>query len=98
MATRKQNTVNEGRPRRPWESLPSETWRVLEPLQQKISDEIVVTLGREIPAYTRPLSGAFGETVRIGVEQALKQFTEMVRNPTVSREEGRLLYVALGRG
>ncbi|MFY9488988.1 MAG: helix-turn-helix domain-containing protein, partial [Solirubrobacterales bacterium] len=86
------------RPKRPWEYLPPETLAVLEPAQQPISDAIVVALVREVPAYTRALSGAFGDTVREGVEQALIQFTEMVRTPGTSREEGRRLYVALGRG
>jgi hypothetical protein len=64
-----------------------------------IAEEIVQTLGREVPAYTRPLGGAFGDAVRGGVDQALRQFVAMVRDPTTSmREEGRRAYVALGRG
>lgn len=64
-----------------------------------ISDEIIATLGREVPAYTRPLSGAFGDAVRGGVSQALGQFVAMVRDPETSqREEGRRVYLALGRG
>lgn len=99
------DAASPGRPRagrlregRPWERLPRETAELIEPLRQRISDEIVATIGREIPAYTRPFSGAFGETVRNGVDQALKQFTEMVGRSNVSREEGRRLYVGLGRG
>ncbi|MBK5229635.1 MAG: helix-turn-helix domain-containing protein [Thermoleophilia bacterium] len=84
--------------KRPWGRLPPDTVNVIEPLQQKISDEIVEAIGREIPAYTRPLRGEFGDTVRTGVEQALEQFAEMVRRPGASREAGRRLYVGLGRG
>jgi hypothetical protein len=86
------------RGKRPWERLPPDTVNVIEPLQQKISDEIVQTIGREIPAYTRPLRGAFGDAVHTGVEQALEQFAAMIRTPGSSREEGRQLYVGLGRG
>ncbi|MGB0889661.1 MAG: PucR family transcriptional regulator [Solirubrobacterales bacterium] len=83
----------------PWERLPPEAAEVMEAERQQISDEIVETLGREVPAYTRPLSGAFGDAVRFGVDQALQQFVAMVRDPgTAQREEGRRVYVALGRG
>jgi hypothetical protein len=73
----------------------------MEAERQAISDEIVTTLGREVPAYTRPLEGAFGDAVRGGVDQALGQFVAMVRDPHGSqaeREAGRRIYVALGRG
>lgn len=83
----------------PWERLPIEAADVMEAERQSISDEIVETLGREVPAYTRPLSGAFGDAVRFGVDQALRQFVAMVRDPgTTQREEGRRVYIALGRG
>lgn len=83
----------------PWERLPIEAADVMEAERQAISDEIVETLGREVPAYTRPLSGAFGDAVRFGVDQALRQFVAMVRDPgTTQREEGRRVYIALGRG
>lgn len=71
----------------------------MEAERDAISEEIIETLGREVPAYTRPLSGAFGEALRGGVSQALGQFVAMVRDPETSqREEGRRVYVALGRG
>ena len=64
-----------------------------------IAAEIIETIGREVPAYTRPMSGVFGDAMRGGVSQALHQFVAMVRDPETSqREEGRRVYVALGRG
>lgn len=64
-----------------------------------ITEEILSAIALEIPAYTRPLEGAFGEAVRGGVNQALAQFVAMVRDPETSlREEGRRVYFALGRG
>jgi hypothetical protein len=58
-----------------------------------LADEIIDAIRREVPAYARPLEGAFGATVRRGVEEALARFDE--RSP---RATGRAVYVALGRG
>lgn len=64
----------------------------------EITKDILASIGREIPAYTRPLEGAFGEALQTGVEQALLQFVAMVRDPQASgREEARRIYVGLGR-
>ena len=83
----------------PWERLPQLAAEVIDKETPRIAEEIVQTLGREVPAYTRPLGGAFGDAVRLGVDQALSQFVAMVRDPATSmREEGRRVYVALGRG
>src|SRR4051794_10376708 len=60
---------------------------------QALADEIIEAIRREVPAYARPLEGAFGATVRRGVEEALSHFDE--RAP---RATGRSVYVALGRG
>lgn len=70
----------------------------MESHRRAIAEEILVAIGREIPAYTRPLEGVFGEAVIGGVEQALLQFVAMVRDPEASgREEARRVYVGLGR-
>ena len=58
-----------------------------------LADEIIDAIRREVPAYARPLEGAFGATVRRGVEEALARFDE--HEP---RATGRTVYVALGRG
>ncbi|MBJ7354426.1 MAG: helix-turn-helix domain-containing protein [Thermoleophilaceae bacterium] len=84
---------------RPWERLSETSASLMESHRRAIAEEILIEIGREIPAYTRPLEGAFGEGLRGGVEQALMQFVAMVRDPETSlREEGRRVYVALGRG
>lgn len=101
MTERKQNDSSEPagvRGARPWLRLPPETYAVVEPLHERISDEIVHTIGREIPSYTRPFEGEFGEVVRTGVDQALRQFAEMIRTGGSMPEPGRRLYIALGRG
>jgi hypothetical protein len=40
-----------------------------------IAAEIVKTIQREVPGYSRPLRGAFGKGIRSGVELALGRFT-----------------------
>ncbi len=63
-----------------------------------LAEEIIATIAVEVPAYARPLEGAFGEGMRRGVEQALGQFVEMVRTPGTGRAAGREIYTALGHG
>ena len=70
----------------------------MEDHREAITEEILESLAREIPDYTRPLEGAFGDAVRTGVGQALAQFVAMVRDPETSmREEGQRVYVMLGQ-
>lgn len=86
-------------PHKPWERLTEASAALMERERAAITEEILESIGIEIPAYTRPLEGAFGDALRGGVNQALKQFVAMVRDPQTSlREEGRLVYFALGRG
>ncbi len=40
-----------------------------------MADEIVHAIQREVPGYSRPLGGEFGEAIRTGVELALRRFT-----------------------
>jgi hypothetical protein len=40
-----------------------------------LADEIVYAIQHEVPGYSRPLSGEFGEGIRTGVELALRRFT-----------------------
>jgi hypothetical protein len=83
---------------RPWNALPPETASVLRPELPALADEIIAAISREVPGYARPMEGPFGDAVRLGVEQALSQFVEMVERPEAGREVGRDVYVNLGRG
>jgi PucR-like helix-turn-helix protein len=71
---------------------------VLEPELDAVTDEILDTIAREVPDYARPLEGSFGEGVRTGVTEALRQFVELIRSPSGARGRGREVYVSLGRG
>jgi PucR C-terminal helix-turn-helix domain len=82
----------------PWEELPAEVADVLRPELPALADEIVGELSRGVPDYARPLEGPFGQALRYGVEEALGRFTTMVEDPRADRDEGRDVYLNLGRG
>jgi hypothetical protein len=71
---------------------------VIEPALPAIADEILAAVAREVPEYQRPLEGAFGRGLRLGVSEALRQFVSLIRDPDAGREPGRDVYVGLGRG
>jgi len=82
----------------PWRGLPPSVADVIEPELGPITDEILVTIAREVPEYARPLEGSFGRGVRTGVTEALRQFVALIRDPDADRALGREVYVGLGRG
>ncbi len=84
--------------RQPWEAVPHEIAARLRPYVPRTRDAIIDGIRAEVPAYARPLEGAFGAGVRTGVEQALDEFLALVENPAHDRSQGREVYVALGRG
>jgi len=71
---------------------------VIEPELAPITGEILESIGREVPEYSRPLEGRFGHGVRTGVGEALRQFVALIRDPDAGRDLGREVYVGLGRG
>jgi PucR C-terminal helix-turn-helix domain len=82
----------------PWQALPPSVADVIEPELDAITEEIMATIAREVPAYARPFEGSFGRGVRTGVTEALRQFLGLIRSPSGARGPGREVYVALGRG
>lgn len=82
----------------PWRGLPAKVADLIEPELSAITEEILATIGREVPEYERPLEGRFGRGVRTGVNQALLQFVTLIRDPDADRAAGREVYRELGRG
>lgn len=82
----------------PWRGLSPEVADLIEPELPAITEEILVTIAREVPEYARPLEGSFGRGIRNGVGQALAQFVALIRDPGSGRDPGREVYVQLGRG
>jgi len=82
----------------PWRGLAAGVADLIEPELAEITEEILATIGREVPEYARPLEGRFGRGLRTGVGEALLQFVALIRDPDAGREPGREVYVELGRG
>lgn len=82
----------------PWRALPSSVADVIEPELPSLRDEILAVIAEEVPEYARPLEGNFGRAIRLGVEEALRQFVGLVRDPEGGRAQSREVYRGLGRG
>jgi hypothetical protein len=82
----------------PWRGLSEDVAGLIEPELDAIAAETLAAIAREVPEYARPLEGSFGRGIRTGVEEALRQFVALIRDPEGGRGVGREVYVALGRG
>jgi hypothetical protein len=82
----------------PWRALPPEVASVIEPELPALRDAILGEIAQEVPEYARPLEGAFGRGIRLGVDEALRQFVDVVVDPERGRAQGREVYRGLGRG
>jgi PucR C-terminal helix-turn-helix domain len=83
---------------RPWEGLPPELAPAMRPGVTELADETIEAIRAAVPAYARPLEGAFGEGVRAGVVGALSQFLDVVEQGHAGPLPERELYAELGRG
>src|SRR5579859_1510231 len=80
----------------PWHELPAEIVAVLRPRVDEVADEMIDAVVHQVPAYTRPLEGAFGEGIRAGVQEALHHLlAEIEASGPVARRD---VYRALGQG
>jgi len=71
----------------------------LRELLPALADEVVAAVAADVPAYARPLQGAFGRGVRRGVEEALGHFVLVLEGQEpVDAPQGRRTSLALGRG
>ncbi|MGH2937816.1 MAG: helix-turn-helix domain-containing protein [Solirubrobacterales bacterium] len=82
----------------PWRDLPASVADLIEGEIEAISAEILGSIAREVPEYSRRLEGRFGRGIRRGVGEALAQFVALIRDPDAGRDSGREVYLALGRG
>jgi hypothetical protein len=80
------------------QNLPPELAAALRPALPDLAQHIVVAIGREVPAYARPLEGPFGRALRVGVQRALTRFVDSIESPEAVDAGAREVYVALGRG
>jgi hypothetical protein len=63
-----------------------------------LHDEILEVIAAEVPDYARPFEGAFGRGIRRGVEEALRNFADLIEDPDSPRATSRDVYVQLGAG
>lgn len=68
----------------------------LRPVLPALSDDLVAAIADGVPAYRRPLEGAFGEGVRRGVDEALARFVDFLAGERLDADRRRV-YVALGQ-
>ena len=83
---------------RPWEGLPPELAPAMRPGLGALAEEMIEAIRATVPAYARPLEGAFAEGVRAGVEGALSQFLDVIEEGHAGPLPARELYADLGRG
>jgi len=83
-------------PDRPWEGLPLGTAEVLRREASGLAPRIAEAIREGVPAYARPLTGAFGEQFLTGVQSALDQFADLVERPHPDGLPGRDVPRALG--
>jgi hypothetical protein len=72
--------------------------RVLRPVLPELSAEMIREIGAQVPDYSRPLEGPFGDTLRYGVERALRRFVDTIEHPEHVSARDRRTYIELGRG
>jgi hypothetical protein len=82
----------------PWRELSPSLAALIEPELPALRDEILAVIADEVPEYARPLEGNFGRGLRLGVDEALRQFTRLVADPDAGRAQSREVYRGLGRG
>lgn len=79
-------------------NLPPDLATALRPALPDLAQDIIEAIGREVPAYARPLEGPFGRALRVGVQRALTRFVDGIEKPAGGDGGARDIYVALGRG
>ena len=83
---------------RPFAAIPADAAAVLRPVLPGLADEMISAIAVEVPDYARAMEGEFGRVVRLGVENALGRFVDLIEDPTGDDGRGRATYVNLGRG
>src|SRR3954467_15225161 len=78
--------------------LPPALAAALRPALPDLAQDIIVAIGRDVPAYARPFEGPFGRALGVGVERALARFVDGIEDPPAGGGGARGVHVAPGRG
>lgn len=82
-----------------WAAFPQRLPDELRRENPTLAAEIIHEIRRQIPEFSRPLSGQFGMSIQSGVESTLAEFVDRVGNGGGELDARRLpIYRALGRG
>jgi len=81
----------------PWAALEPPVAAALRPVLPTLVEEVIEAV-RAVPAYATGLRGSLERNVRLGVEQALGGFLELIASRGEARLPGREVYEGLGRG
>ncbi|HVS28434.1 MAG TPA: helix-turn-helix domain-containing protein [Solirubrobacteraceae bacterium] len=82
-----------------WRELDPALGEILRPTLPALADEVIDAVRQSVPAYADPLRGSYGRNMRVGVEQALRGFLELIESGEGdSRLPEREVYVRLGAG
>ncbi|MCX3062774.1 helix-turn-helix domain-containing protein [Streptomyces beihaiensis] len=82
-----------------WALFPQRLADELRKENRTLAAEIIHEIRRQIPEFSRPLSGQFGAAIQNGVETALAEFVDRVEEGGGELDPQRLpVYRALGRG
>ena len=73
----------------PWAELPADVVDQVRPHLPAVVDEVIAAVGREVPAYRRPLEGDFGRGLRFGVEAALGRFLDLPEHVSAGGQRRR---------
>jgi hypothetical protein len=84
--------------RGPWRELGPDVAEALRPALPGLANEIVEAVRTSVPAYAGSLTGSYGRNIRLGVEQALRGFLELMQEGERAQLPGREVYEALGAG
>lgn len=62
-----------------------------------LTDEIIAVLRQEFPEYARPVDGPYGRALRVGVQNALNGFVDLLADPSAPCESRDKVFRRLGR-
>ena len=65
-----------------WPELPAQLAPALRAELPSLSKEVVDAIVEAVPAYRRPLRGEFAAGIRMGVDQSLQRFVDLVEDPS----------------
>lgn len=81
-----------------WAQLPASLGPLFAAQLDVIADELIAVVREEVPLYARPVEGSFGRGIRLGVQEALRQFCLLVETAGAGETGGLAVYEELGRG